>query len=367
MTTALLTLGRLPKGLEVARALAAAGVRVEIAEPFRWHLSRVSRAVARSIAVPAPNDDPQGYFDAMAEAARGADVVVPVSEEVVHAAALAGRVPARWFGMDRAATLALHDKGRFAETARALGLAVPRTAQAGTAEAAALLAAGAVAAKPALTCSGQHVRRIDPGEPPPRDGLVQAWVEGRPLSTFTVAWQGRVIGTACYRPTVLSGTVAIAFEPEVEAAAEASAYARRFVEGTGASGFVSLDLIAGREGLVAIECNPRLTSGVHFVEHEDLAAAILDPASAVRLRLRGGRYQQAFPVLTEWWAQLRNREARRACRRALWGAREVSWGWADPLPLLLQPLTAANIIARSIREGTSFGAAATRDIAWFGD
>ena len=39
--TALLTLGRLPKGLDLARALAAEGWRVVVAEPFGWHLARM--------------------------------------------------------------------------------------------------------------------------------------------------------------------------------------------------------------------------------------------------------------------------------------------------------------------------------------
>ena len=47
MKTVLLTLGRLPKALELARALRAAGARVLVAEPFAKHLTGTSRAVER--------------------------------------------------------------------------------------------------------------------------------------------------------------------------------------------------------------------------------------------------------------------------------------------------------------------------------
>ena len=43
--TVLLTLGRLPKALELARALHDEGARVIVAEPFGAHVCKVSRAV----------------------------------------------------------------------------------------------------------------------------------------------------------------------------------------------------------------------------------------------------------------------------------------------------------------------------------
>ena len=63
MTTALLTLGRLPKALDIARALHGAGVRVIVAEPFRRHLSGVSNAVDRNFVVTAPAVDGPRYLD----------------------------------------------------------------------------------------------------------------------------------------------------------------------------------------------------------------------------------------------------------------------------------------------------------------
>ena len=61
--TVLLTLGRLPKALEVARALRGAGCRVIVAEPFRRHLTGASRAVARSVVVPSPVADREARND----------------------------------------------------------------------------------------------------------------------------------------------------------------------------------------------------------------------------------------------------------------------------------------------------------------
>ncbi|MGA0800786.1 MAG: hypothetical protein ACO3P5_10130, partial [Steroidobacteraceae bacterium] len=77
MSTILLTLGRLPKALELARALHAAGCRVLVAEPFERHLTGASRAVARSFVVPAPASDPEAYLRALTDIVRreGVDTV----------------------------------------------------------------------------------------------------------------------------------------------------------------------------------------------------------------------------------------------------------------------------------------------------
>ncbi len=81
MQTVLLTLGRLPKALALARACRALGCRVIVAEPFRWHLCRPSRAVDLCVRVTAPNVDREAYFRellALIERER-VDLVLPVS------------------------------------------------------------------------------------------------------------------------------------------------------------------------------------------------------------------------------------------------------------------------------------------------
>ena len=61
-TSVLLTLGRLPKALEIARALDSAGCRVIVAEPLRWHVCKPSSSVAFSYKVTAPNVDLDKYL-----------------------------------------------------------------------------------------------------------------------------------------------------------------------------------------------------------------------------------------------------------------------------------------------------------------
>ena len=96
--TVVLTLGRLPKALDLARGFSSVGWRVVVAEPFARHLCGSSRDVAKSVRVPAPADGKRAYLEALARVARdeGADLVLPVSEETMHVAFLPPLLPAVW-------------------------------------------------------------------------------------------------------------------------------------------------------------------------------------------------------------------------------------------------------------------------------
>ena len=161
--TVLLTLGRLPKALELARGFKRAGWRVVIAEPFSWHVSRLSKSVDLSLAVTAPAEHGQRYLDDILRVIRkhSIDLIVPVSEESMHVAALHGRLPAgvSMFAPSQETLLNLHDKYAFIKHAQSYGLRVPATFAAASAEASELARSGGHVIKPVFSCSGKGVSR----------------------------------------------------------------------------------------------------------------------------------------------------------------------------------------------------------------
>lgn len=374
MTTVLLTLGRLPKALDLARGFSKAGCRVLVAEPYGWTLAGASRHVAREFKVLPPSAGKAAYLAALAEIVRceSVDLVVPVSEETMHVAHLAAMLPegVRLFTMPPAEVIALHDKAGFIRKAAAMGLAVPESAPLGSAEAAALTAAGPVVVKPVFSCSGNGVRILRGGEPlPPPDpaapAVVQRFVEGREHSTCTIAQGGRVVATMVYRGAVMSGSVAVAFE-RVEMPAIA-AWVERFVAEAQWSGFISFDFIVDGQGVPhAIECNPRATSGVHFWESADIARAVLEPAWAGPVRVRRHPVlQQFYACLTETQGAMLRGRGFLASLRCLVTARDVSWDWRDPWPFLSMIGTSWPIIWQAITKGARFGEVATADVDWY--
>ncbi len=372
--TVLLTLGRLPKGLDIARALQAAGARVIVAEPFRRHLCGASRDVAAVFVVTAPAIDRERYLsDLLAIVARErVRLIVPVSEETVHVAWLRERLPrhVRLYTMPPALVLELHDKRRFIDRCHALGLAAPETYAHDDSRALALAAQRDVVVKPILSCSGRGVRfaargallAAAPGH------IVQARIQGAEMSSFSIVHEGAPLTTVVYRAVVLSGTVAVCFERVAEQHAILD-WVQRFAKATHYSGFLSFDFIVDAAGEAhAIECNPRATSGLHFVEPADLAAAILYPSTerAVRHR-RELRLQQMYPCLTETQKSFGDWPRWRHNLRCLFTARDVSWSWRDPWPFISMPLTSFKIIRLALQRGVTFGEVATLDVGWYGD
>jgi len=372
--TVLLTLGRLPKALDLARAFHLAGWRVVVAEPFRRHLAGASKAVARSHVVTAPAMDREAYLQDLLRivAEEGADLVVPVSEEVLHVAALHGRLPARTrlFAMPPAVVLAAHDKGAFAVQADGWGLAVPRTHPLGSDEAALLAARQDVVVKPLHACSGTGVRRLPrgtalPAADPEAPAIVQAMVSGPERSTCSLVHEGVVSGTVVYQPVVQSGSVSIAFERVEDPLIEA--FVRDYAAATRWTGFLAFDFMLDHQGFpFAIECNPRTTSGLHFFAAEDLAPAVLDPAHPLRFRPER-RLQQFYSCLTETQLSLFRGGGFGRNLRTLLRTRDVTWSRRDPKPFLTMTATSWPIIREAVARRATFGQVAMLDFAWPAD
>lgn len=372
--TALLTLGRLPKALDVARALSGAGWRVIVAEPARRHLTGASRSVARSVVVPSPVIDPVGYVDRLRALVveERVDLVVPVSEEILHVAGLRDRLPpgVRLQSMSQSALLALHDKYSFIERCAAAGVPAPPTARLGSEAAERLVAEGAVVVKPVFSCSGRGVEFLARGAQLPmrtEPSIVQRRCVGRVLSSFSIARRGELRLTVVYRGAVMQGSVAVCFE-RLDPPPAIEAWIRRLVANERFDGFISFDFIESPDGAVwGIECNPRATSGLHFVAEADLARALLDPEDDAPLGLRPERLQQQFyPCLTETQKSMFGGSFLKNVR-CLIRARDVTASWRDPWPFLSMPWTAWPIIEQSIRQGCTFGEVAMSDLVWTGE
>ncbi len=372
--TVLLTIGRLPKVLDLARSFHRCDYRVIIADPFRWHLMRVSNVVAKTYTVTAPADDRDAYLRDLVDiiAAERVTLVVPVSEETMYVTALRDHLPAgvAMFSPPQSVVLNLHSKLTFISTAAAFGLSVPETMSLDDARATPFAATRDYVLKPVFSCSGRGVTLHRAGDPiaerqDNEAAILQTRVDGDLFSTFTIAHAGKCCVTVAYRATVMSGTVAVAFE-RVSGQTAVETWVETFVEKASITGFISFDIIVNRQGVAfAIECNPRVTSGVHFIDQRDLAAAIIDGNRTEPVRLRPNRQmQQVYPCLTETQKSFFKSGIFKRNLKCLMSARDVTWSWRDPLPLLLMPVMASQIIARAITARQSFGEASTFDISW---
>lgn len=368
----LLTLGRLPKALDVARGFADLGWRVVVAEPFKRHLAGASRAVAQSHRVTAPAEDKQAYLADLRRivAEEKIDLIVPVSEETMHVAFLRDGLPAttQLFTMPPETLLRLHNKHGFAQQAAAWGLTVPETYALGDPSAQALAQSGPVVIKPVHSCSGRGVRLLPAGAALPASdraipAIVQRCVIGAEYSSCSIAHHGRVASTVIYRAAQRSGSVAVAFE-RVEHSAIAG-WITRFIAAANWTGFIAFDIMVNEAGEPwGIECNPRMTSGVHFWQREDIARAVVEPGFIPRYRPET-RLQQFYSALTETQMSLFRRGPFRENLRQLFSTRDVTWDRRDPIPFLTMTATSWPIIRMAMARGATFGEVATLDVGWY--
>ena len=372
--TALLTVGRFPKALTLARSLHRHGVRVLVADPLERQLCSVSRSVSKNYQVTAPNNDIRAWETDILDIIDEEQVtdLIPVSEEVCHVANLAPKLPehVRYVGPSTSWIRKWHDKLAFVSHAIDRGVTAPSVFTTADPEARGLVSRTECVLKPRRGCSGTDVSFIPPGSklpPPSNDLLVQRKVEGTHLCTLSWVASGRVMATASYRGTTHSGTVAVGFK-SAPTPFSVQQWIEQFMSDTDTTGFISFDFILDRCGIPwGIECNPRASSGIHFFKEAWLGPAVMGETSIPAPIIPAGkRAQWSYSTLTEaykFFLQMRIPELLRCCRDLL-ASRDVVWSWQDPLPFLLMTPLCWEFIWKSVRERIPIGDASQYDIAW---
>lgn len=372
-TRLLITGGRAPAALELARLLGTAGHQVYAAESLDNSLVAASRHVRKSFRVPAPVDDPQGFTRAITRIIEdhGIDLVLPTCEEVFHLAS--HPLPCPVFAPPFERLLRLHSKWEFIQDLNARGIQTPdtwlvRSPQETADVLKSLPPTQRLVFKPVYSRFGVAVHVQKASDPPPaldgRPWVVQAFVEGRAWCTYSIVRNGRLRAHAAYQPRFTAGPGA-----SVYFQAEDHSGLRQWVEafaGEGLTGQLAFDFIEAPDGtLYPLECNPRATSGVHlFGPDGPLADALLQddgpvltptPGASAMLGLAMGVYALPSALLdgqAESWLT------------AFTGARDVVASWTDPGPALAQVALYAELLWKAQRLGVTALEASTADIAW---
>lgn len=283
--TILITGGRAPAALELARLFAAAGHRVVAADSVPVSLCSASRSVERSYVCPEPRQDPRRYIDFLAEVveAEQVDLLVPTCEEIFYIAWGKERLSQRClvFADDLDKLAMLHSKRELIVQAEKLGFCVPETRLlASQAEADRFLsergAESPVVLKPVFSRFSAKALVVRGGERPLLPGISasfpwvgQQYIAGRAYCTYSIVQQGAVVAHACYAGTFTAGRGAsISFEREERV--DLLEWVTRFAAAVRFTGQIAFDFIVTAEGKAyPIECNPRGTSGVHLFRPAD--------------------------------------------------------------------------------------------------
>jgi hypothetical protein len=381
LPTVLLTGGRAPVTLELARAFGRQGWRVLVAESLHPQLSQFSRFVAQTFPVPAPNQQPTAFCAALLAIIQREQVqlLIPTCEEVFWVARFHAQLSAYClvFCEPRPRLQMLHSKWEFALLAQQHGLSVPTTHLLTDPAPIAQLqqAFSPLVYKPEYSRFAEQTL-IAPTFPPailpsPQSRWVaQAFVAGRALCTYSIAWRGKLLAHVCYPTVWQAGKGAAVYFRALQHPATRH-WVETLVSRLGLSGQFAFDFIERADGTcLAIECNPRATSGLHLLASQPqlvqcysqpatcqtcLEPAHAEPAAQLGLAMWVYALPQALRQgkLAEWWQDWRH-------------GRDVVGADGDRAPQWGQLLCTAKLAQHARQAHMSPTAASTFDIEWNG-
>jgi len=343
--TFLLTGTRAPATLDLARRLARDGARVIGVDSLRWPLGRSSLAFAAHYRVPSPRFEREAFVEAVLEISEreGVSLIWPTCEEIFHLAAAHERISARvpLFCEPLEVLDPLHDKLAFAR------LAIDQAPASWSAEDAP--DDDTLVWKPRYSRFGVSTR-IGSRPPDPAGWMAQEFVAGEEFSSWALCRDGEVRTLTFYQCPARAGRAGCAFEPMWDE--EAAAFTKAFAAARQFNGSLAFDFIRDAAGRVqVIECNPRLTSGIH----------VLDPSVSLTRLLREGAplpppMVSAQLKLPTWFSN----------RRVAGKSPDVIAAAGDPGPRWGQLLGSAELAAIAVRHSLSLAAASTRDFEYNG-
>ncbi|ODQ49786.1 hypothetical protein SAICODRAFT_98195 [Saitoella complicata NRRL Y-17804] len=363
----LLSNGRFPVSLDLARQLHRMGHTVFVADPMEYHVCKFSRCVRKSFYVPAPHYDAAGYISGIRDAISSAsiDLLIPMHEEIFFLTQHPD-LQKICFAPSYASIVSMHNKWEFSRVMRALGIDTPETRRVTSMEDVRRelgddFAGGREwALKPVFGRASSKVYHLKPGKPLPDDCdvaednvyILQEWTPGRQLCSYAVARRGHVMTSTVY-PVLdtIDGASSVYFKaiehPPIMDIIE------KIVKGTAWTGQIAFDFVEGEDGRVCvIECNPRSTSGIHLYKGTPYlsSAFTLGPApsslsspsstnkpATTTTQPPPSARRQVMPGMLMWSHSSASLHDWLTHLVKLMGTRDVTFSRRDVLPALMQP------------------------------
>ena len=380
MTNILLTGGRAPVTLDLARAFHRAGHTVFMAESLRGHLSQPSNAVKAHFVVPAPRQETEAFLAALKKIIEEnqIEVLIPTCEEVFHIAKGLSDLPCRVFTQPLATLDAYHNKWRFVISTGECDLRVPESMIITRQDD--LLFAFAhwrsLVLKPiysrfatrTLICPSMREAFAALEADEKLAWVAQTFVAGQQFCSYSVCHDGRITAHAAYPVVFTAGQGAtVAFEAVEHAAI--FEWVQTFVRHFKVTGQVAFDFVQTPEGeLYALECNPRATSGLHLLtSNPRFVEAFLNPEAELVTPVAGTSRMLATAMLIYGLPAAIKNGNFAAWVRTFFRSDDVLLDFKDPMPALLQLRSLFKYVNLGRRQKISALEASTFDIEWNGE
>lgn len=379
---ALVTGSRNTFALDIVRKLGSTGHSVVASDTYEGAVGNHSRyLIAHEVTASPTFETDQFIADVVSIVERyDIDVILPTFEEAFFLSARRADLPdgVTLFTGQFDKLARLHDKASFKRLAQHAGVPVPETVvatdDASLAEAIARYpryfarAAFSRGGVGLLTNTGPLAGQVSVADchpTPEQPWLVQPFVDGPMVCTYSTVVDGRVTAHCTYRaPEQWAHSTGIAFL--AVDSSETLDYTQRLVEALDPSytGQLSFDFVDHEGQLFAIECNPRATNGVILLSADELSQALVADAPTAVVS-PGVERQVSIAVFAEGFTEpLKHLPV---TLHDLIHVPDVGAGWHDAIAMMWSPATLVHGAKLEHGSRKAILAALAEDIVWNGE
>ena len=383
----LLSSVRLPHALGLIRHLGRSGHSVYATDTFRTSPGLHSKYVEEAILTSAPAFETRAFIGELADVirSRGIERLLPCFEDVFYIARHREELAelCEVFCPSFEVLAKLHNKETFTQLTLDLGLPIAQTRTVRSQEelkaateafpeffARAAFSRGGVEL---FTNTGPLAGRValaDCAPSPAQPWLVQEFVHGEDICSFSVAKHGEIVAHSVYRhPLTIEHAGGIAFESIDEP--RSLEVARAYVRETGFHGHISFDYMRTDTDLFIVECNPRPCAGVFMMSSEAFSQALVEGDPAAPYVVPAGETAQIdSAIVREMFRE--PKDIPEDLHYLLSGTKDVYAQKGDRLPGLYQILSYSHVFAFRHRmharhhKHSDLMSAQFYDIAWDG-
>ncbi len=373
----LLTGGRAPATLELARAFHRAGHTVFMAESLRGHLSQPSNAIKANFVVPAPRQNKEAFLIALKHiiVENKIDMLIPTCEEIFYVSMGRDQLPCTVFTEPIKKLNNLHNKWNFVVNAIGIDLYAPETILINSQDD--LLHAYAhwralilkpvysrFAARTLITPPLQKALSTLKFDSP---WIAQEFLDGQPYCTYSVCHNGVIHAHTTYPSKFTAGQGATIVFEHVEHPVIFN-WVKTFVKENNFTGQIAFDFIQTPNGqLYALECNPRATSGAHLLASNPMFVdAFLDPQPGYVTPLDESAHMLSTAMLMYALPNAIKNGQFINWLKKFFTSNDVIFDLKDPMPSLFQFKSIFAYLALARKHGVTPLEASTFDIEWNG-
>lgn len=378
----LITFARSFNALELCRHFHSAGYRVFTADSIDQHVSKYSNAVEKNFKIPSPRFDSKNYINGLIEIIEKEQIrlLVPVYEEIARISKESHRFPSSCeiFAPSFELYHELQNKWLFQQKLHSLGFKTLKCQLIRTVDDVKTLDFTVpFAIKPCFSRTSQKVQRVTPKNSGAihieidsfNPWIAQEWATGKKFCTYSVCRQGKIFAHSVYPVNyAIGGNSCVSFQavehlPILE-------WITKFVGAINYTGQIAFDFIEIENGeLMAIECNPRVTSGVLLFKDKDrLNEAFLGTnRQMIQPELKTRRQIAMGMLLYGWRKQAKANNTLKRFLKDFFTTKDVIFRIKDPAPFFLKPLVFVNIWMKSRKLGLNIPNYFTHDHDWNGE